>query len=196
MPEPLRKPNSRPTLSVSSHDARAADDVAAYKVAKNITALDEQLVGNAQSAQSLTDQIRTTTNDIAADQGTVYIDDWQLADVDGDGAAGRFARKRRGKMDARESLAQLTEDAGEEAASVALYCACAIAARSSESSSTMSASPRLTVWPSCTGMLPTRPVTSTPIETRCGVTTRPLATTVCTEPEPGVVYVWDRAAVA
>ncbi|MGZ4692560.1 MAG: Wzz/FepE/Etk N-terminal domain-containing protein [Acidimicrobiales bacterium] len=51
--------------------AAAADAVAAYKGSHNISALDEQLVGNAQSAQSLTDQIRNTTNDIAADQGTV-----------------------------------------------------------------------------------------------------------------------------
>ena len=62
--------------------ATAADAVAAYKVAHNITALDDQLVGNAQSAQSLTDQIRTTTNDIAADQGTVASLQSSLAATD------------------------------------------------------------------------------------------------------------------
>ena len=62
--------------------ATAADAVAAYKGSHNISALDEQLVGNAQSAQSLTDQIRTTTNDIAADQGTVASLQASLAATD------------------------------------------------------------------------------------------------------------------
>ncbi len=62
--------------------AAAADAVAAYKVAHNITAIDEQLVGNAQSAQSLTDQIRNTTNDIAAANGTIASLQTSLAATD------------------------------------------------------------------------------------------------------------------
>ncbi len=62
--------------------AAAADAVAAYKVAHNISAIDAQLVGNAQSAQSLTDQIRTTQNDLAAAQGTVASLQSSLAATD------------------------------------------------------------------------------------------------------------------
>ena len=70
-------------LDQSNKDvATAADAVAAYKGSHNISAIDEQLVGNAQSAQSLTDQIRATTNDIAADQGTVASLQASLAATD------------------------------------------------------------------------------------------------------------------
>ncbi len=62
--------------------AAASDAVAAYKNTHNITALDEQLVGNAQSAQSLTDQIRTTQNDIAAANGTIASLQASLAATD------------------------------------------------------------------------------------------------------------------
>ncbi len=58
--------------------------------------------------------------------------------------------------------------------------ACATAACSSRLSSSISTSPLCTVWPSSTGMRFTHSVSTAPTETRCGVMTRPLATTVCT----------------
>ena len=61
-----------------------------------------------------------------------------------------------------------------------LACACASAARSSLSCSSMRTSLRRTLWPSCTGMRATCSVITAPTERRCGVMMRPLATTVWT----------------
>ena len=61
---------------------KAADDVSAYKIAHNISALDEQLVNNAKNASDLAAQVRQTEADLSGAQATLGSLQSSLASTD------------------------------------------------------------------------------------------------------------------